>query len=340
MFGFHYLKASPTQYVIQYRRGRAVRSGTGLAFIYFRPTSIISVVPVGSADVPFIFNEITQDYQPVTVQGQLTFRVTNPELVASLLDYSVDGSVDNYRSDDREKLPQRLINLAQNLTRTEVLARPMREAIRQAEAVADAVMTNLAGGDSLAPLGVEIIAFAIQAIRPTPEISRALEAEAREGLLRQADDAIYERRNSAVEQERRIKENELNTEIAVETKQRQIRETRADADMAVELKDQSLRETQLAGQVKLEEERKTLVAAQQENIRTEAEARAYALKANLDVLGGLKSEVLQLLAVQSADPARMTAMALRDLAGNADKIGTLMITPELLDSLINRENQQ
>ncbi len=339
MFGFHYLKASPTQYVIQYRRGKAVRAGTGLAFIYYRPTSIISVVPVGSSDVPFIFNEITQDYQPVTVQGQLTFRITNPELVAGLLDYSVAGSVDTYRSDDRDKLPQRLINLAQNFTRTEVLARPMREAIRQAEPIADAVLANLTSSEALKALGVEIITFAILAIRPTPEIARALEAEAREGLLRQADDAIYERRNAAVEQERRIKENELNTEIAVETKQRQIRETRADADMAVELKDQQLRETQLSGQVKLEEERKTLVVARQENAKTEAEARAYALKASLDVLGGLKPEVLQLLAVQSADPARMTAMALRDLAGNAEKIGTLMITPELLDSLIKRDGE-
>ncbi len=339
MLGFHYLKASPTQYVIQYRRGKAVRAGTGLSFIYYRPTSIISVVPVGSSDVPFIFNEITQDYQPVTVQGQLTYRITNPELVAGLLDYSVAGSVDTYRSDDRDKLPQRLINLAQNFTRTEVLARPMREAIRQAEPIADAVLANLTSSEALKALGVEVITFAIMAIRPTPEIARALEAEAREGLLRQADDAIYERRNAAVEQERRIKENELNTEIAVETKQRQIRETRADADMAVELKDQQLRETQLTGQVKLEEERKTLVVARQENAKTEAEARAYALKASLDVLGGLKTEVLQLLAVQSADPARMTAMALRDLAGNAEKIGTLMITPELLDSLIKRDGE-
>ena len=41
----------------------------------------------------------------------------------------------------------------------------------------------------------------------------ALEAAAREEILRQQDDAIYKRRNAAIEQERLVKENELNTEI-------------------------------------------------------------------------------------------------------------------------------
>ena len=37
-------------------------------------------------------------------------------------------------------------------------------------------------------------------------------------MLKAADEAIYSRRNAAVEQERAIKENELKTEIAVETR--------------------------------------------------------------------------------------------------------------------------
>ena len=61
-------------------------------------------------------------------------------------------------------------------------------------------------------------------INPDPAVMRrALEAEAREALQRESDEAIYARRNAAVEQERRIKESELNTEIAVQEKQRKIR---------------------------------------------------------------------------------------------------------------------
>ncbi|MDH5508200.1 MAG: SPFH domain-containing protein, partial [Anaerolineae bacterium] len=226
MLGFQYLKTNPTQYVIQYRRGRVKRAGAGLAFYYFRAISSISLVPISSVDVPFIFNEITKDFQPITVQGQLVYRITDPKLVASLLNYTVAGPNNNYISEDPERLAQRLVNLAQAHTRAEVQAQEMRAAIHNSETISRAVMDNLSASETLSAMGVEIISFAILAIKPIPEIGRALEAEAREMLLKQADDAIYERRNSAVEQERRIKENELNTEIAVEEKNRKIQETK------------------------------------------------------------------------------------------------------------------
>jgi protein-L-isoaspartate O-methyltransferase len=57
-------------------------------------------------------------------------------------------------------------------------------------------------------LGIEILGANILAISATPEMARALETETREKFLQQeADQAIYERRNFAVEQERKIKEN-------------------------------------------------------------------------------------------------------------------------------------
>src|SRR5258706_15047451 len=118
MFGIQYLKADPTQYVLHFQNGRVAHAGAGVAFFYYQPISSIAVVPVGSADVPFIFNEFTADYQPVTVQGQLTYRVSNPKLVASLLNYTVDGGENKYVTDDPDKLPQRLVNLAQVLTRS------------------------------------------------------------------------------------------------------------------------------------------------------------------------------------------------------------------------------
>jgi hypothetical protein len=240
-------------------------------------------------------------------------------------------------SEDPEKLPQRLVNLAQVLTRSEVSARPMREVLRASDEVAAAVRAQLSASEALQSLGVEILALSILAIKPTPEMARALEAEAREELLRQADNAIYDRRNSAVEQERRIKENELNTEIAVEEKKRQIRETKVEADLAVEAKEQQIREAKLNGQIKLEEDRKQLVAAKTENIRTEADVQAYAVRASLQPLAELDANVLQMLAVQSAEPRLMVSMALKEIAQNADKIGQLNITPDLLETLMQKK---
>jgi hypothetical protein len=337
MLGIHYLKANPTQHVIHFANGKARRSGPGLSFFYYQPSASIVVVPVGSADTPFIFNEITADFQPVTVQGQLTYHISDPARVAAILDYSIEGAVDKYRTEDPQKLAQRLVNLTQVHTRAELASLPLRDAIRAADRVASGVLSRLGGGDELKALGVEVLTFSILAIKPTPDIARALEAEARENLLRQADDAIYVRRNAAIEQERTIKENELNTEIAVQQKQRQIRETKAAADLVIETKEQEIRESRLAGLITLEEERKKFVAAQTENARAQADANAYAVRASLQPLTELSHEVLTALSTQTGDPRLMIAKAIQEIAQNASKIGQLNISPDLLETLLRKE---
>ena len=338
MFGIHYLKSSPTQYVLHYQAGKVRHAGAGIAFTYFKPMAAIVVVPVGSADAPFIFNETSADYQPVSVQGQLTYRITDPEQVAGLLDFSVNGGIEDYRSEDPLKLPQHLINLVQVLTRAEIQRMPLRQAMHASEEISEILMEKIAGNEAFSAWGVEVLSVSIQAIKPIPEIARALEAEAREALLREADQAIYDRRNAAVEQERRIKENELNTEIAVEEKKRKIRETKVEAELAVEVREQQVRETRQAGQIKLEEERKRLVEARAENGRAEADVQAYSLEASLKPLKNLDANVLQALTVQSADPRKMVSLALKEIAQNAGKIGSLNISPDLLESLLQKEN--
>lgn len=336
MFGIHYLKTGPTEYVIHYQNGRVRHQGAGQAFFYYKPAASIAVIPISSTDVPFIFNEMSADFQAVTVQGQLTYRIVNPELVASLLDYTIEAGPDVHRSDDPEKLSQRLVNLAQVLTRAEIQTRPLRQAIRASDEIARTVLAGLGQSESVQALGVEMISFAVLAIKPTPEMARALEAEAREQLLRQADNAIYDRRNAAVEQERRIKENELNTEIAVEEKKRQIRETKVAADLAVEGKEQEIREARLGGQIRLEAERKKLVQAEAENGRMLADTQAYAVEATLRPLAQLDKATLQLLALQTGDPRLMVTQALQHMAENANKIGQLNISPDLLEALMEK----
>ena len=58
MLGVKYIKADPTQYIIHFQNGTVKRQGAGLAFFYFKPASSIVVVPMASADVPFIFNQM------------------------------------------------------------------------------------------------------------------------------------------------------------------------------------------------------------------------------------------------------------------------------------------
>src|SRR5829696_8729004 len=121
MFGIAYLKSAPTTYVLHYKSGKVKREGPGLSFLYYRPTSTVVQVPASSADVPFVFNDVTRDFQDVTVQGQLTYRVVEPKKLAALLDFSVDAK-GRYRSDDPTKLEARLVHAAQMLAQS-VLAR-------------------------------------------------------------------------------------------------------------------------------------------------------------------------------------------------------------------------
>lgn len=320
MFGVRYYKAAPTTYVLQFAGGRVKREGMGLSFFYFAPRTTLVAVPVGSTDVPFIFQETTADFQAVTVQGHLTYRVKDAKRLSSLLDYSIKPSGE-YVSDDPDKLPPRTTHAAQNAVRAEVQSRPLRAVLLEADTIAQKVQAVLASSPSLSALGVEVLGFAVLAIKPVPETSKALEAEARERLLREADDAIYSRRNNAVEQERTIRENELNTEVTVATKEREIEETK------------------LAAQIGLEERRKELVTTEAANAKTRADAQAYLVKATLEPLAALDAKTLQMLASRNVDPRLMVAMAFQEIAANAAKVGTLNISPDLLDSLLHRNGE-
>ena len=125
---FSFIKGAPTDYMIHHQGGEVRRRGEGLAFFYYRPTSTIMRVPLASVDVPFVFTETTGDFQTATVQGQLTYRVTEPERLAALLDFSIDRR-GSYGSDDPSLVPERLVHATQVLTRTVIQEMRLREAI-------------------------------------------------------------------------------------------------------------------------------------------------------------------------------------------------------------------
>lgn len=116
MFGIHYIKFLPSEYVLRYKSGKIVQEGAGLSFFYYAPVTSLVVLPAASAEAPFIFSEVTGDYQSVTVQGQLTYRITDFRRAAQALNYSIHIGSRKYVSEDPQKLPQRLIGTVQVLT--------------------------------------------------------------------------------------------------------------------------------------------------------------------------------------------------------------------------------
>jgi hypothetical protein len=290
-----FMKASPTTYVLHFRNGRIRREGAGLSFYYWGPTATIVAVPLASADAPFAFQEATADFQAVAIQGQVTYRVADPKRLAGVLELSVrpDG---RYRTDDYQKLPERLVHATQTLMRAETQQLTLREALTSSAVLSERVLARLRTAEAVLSMGLDVLGLSILAIKPTPESAKALEAEAREALQRRSDEAIYARRNAAVEQERRIKESELRTDIA------------------------------------LEEQRSALMNERVANDRKEADSRAYAIEATLAPLRGLDWRTLMVL--RGGEPGATIALAFQELATNAQKVGELNITPDLLRALL------
>lgn len=286
MLPIAYFKAEPTEYIITYVNGQVRQRGAGRAFWYWRPSTSIVRISTATIDALFALNETTGNFQSVTLQGQVTYRIAAPETTAALLNFTINPRTRAYQSDDPDKLSQRIINVVQSLTRAELRLLTLEEALRGAEPLATSVLERLQGEQLLKALGVECLSLFFTSIKTTPELSRALEAEYREALQQRADQAIYARRAEAVEQERKIKQNELSTEVD------------------------------------LEQRRRELVGLQGENARAQATFEADALRIQLDPYRDL-------------DQRMLLALAFRDFAGNAQKIGNLTISSEILEQLLN-----
>jgi regulator of protease activity HflC (stomatin/prohibitin superfamily) len=283
-----YYKSNPTDYVLVYSNGKVTHEGAGIAFFYWAPTTSIASIPTSTIDVPFILNETSGNFQAVTVQGQLTYHIADPKTMASILNFTIDPFSRGFISTDPDKLPQRIVNVIQAHLRAELLKLTLEDALRRSADISATVLAKIKAEPSLAAMGVECLNLFVNSIKPTPEMAKALEAEYREGLQQRADQAIYTRRAAAVEQERRIKENELNT------------------------------------QVLLEQKRQELVDLQGQNNNKQAEYDA-------------KSNDIWLTPWRNTDARVLLALAFKMMGENAQKIGNLTITPEILSSILSAE---
>jgi regulator of protease activity HflC (stomatin/prohibitin superfamily) len=297
MLNIGYFKGLPTEYIIRYSGGKVRDAGQGLAFFYFRYNTQIVAVPTTSNDASFVFNEATSNFQLVTIQGQFTYRVRDPRKTAELLNFSIEPVKRTYLASDAERLGTRITNALQMETRAAIQGRTLEQVLSAYETIAAEVFERARSSPVLEPLGVELMAVTFIAAKPTPEVGKALEAPYREQLLRKSDEATFARRAAAVEEERKIKENELNTEIT------------------------------------LEEKRKALIDLQAENALSEAQSRGQAMEKEAEYQA--RARAGELAVYRGFGPRALLAMALEQMGRNAEKVGNLTITTEVLSSLLN-----
>ncbi|MEU8921992.1 SPFH domain-containing protein [Kitasatospora sp. NPDC048545] len=320
-FGLRHLRAVPTAHIRHLRRGRVAHDGTGLAF-WFRPlTAAISEVPVDDRELAMLFHARTSDFQDVSVQATLTYRITDPATAATRVDFGIDPDTGAWRAAPLDQLATLLTETAQQHALGLLARTPLAGALADGvEAVRGRMTEGLAGEPRITETGLAVIAVRVVALRPEPEVERALRTPARELVQQEADRATFERRAVAVEHERGIAENELANRIELARREEQL--------LAQQGANQRLQaeEEAAADRVRTDAEaqrRTRLAAAEAQASRELGEARAVA-------------EAAWLAAHQQADPAVLRALALMRLAEHLPRIDSVTLTPDVLTGLLAR----
>jgi regulator of protease activity HflC (stomatin/prohibitin superfamily) len=310
-----HLRTGPTSYVLHLRRGKPAHAGTGVAF-WFRPLSAaISELPVDDRELPLAVRARTRDAQEVSVQGTLTFRITDPAVAATRLDFGIDTRTGRWRNAPLEQLSSLLGELAAQHALDTLAPLSLQESLTGGIGlVRAAVMEQLATEPRLADIGVTVVGVRVLAIRPEPELERALQTPSRELVQQEADRATYERRALAVQRERAIAENELQNQIELATREQKLVEQRGANER------RRAEEAAAAGRIG--------TAAESERRTTLAEAEAIATRAV--GAASAETEAARMAVYRDLDPAVLLALAARELAGSLPAIDHLTITPDVL----------
>lgn len=316
-----HLRSAPTAHVLHVRKGRPVHDGTGQAF-WFRPlTAVLSEVPVADREIPLLFHAQTADFQDVTVQATITYRVVAPALAAQRIDFSIDPDTGHWRGTPLEQVAGLLTESAQQQA-LDLLARtPLTTALVEGmSTLRGRIAAGLADNERLAETGIAVLDVRVVAVRAVTEIENALQTPTREQIQQDADRATYERRALAVERERTISENELQSQIELARREEQLVSQRgANARRQAE-------EAAAADRIE--------AAAQAHRELRVAEARAAGSRA----MGEAKAaaEAAQVAVYRDLDGAVLLGLTAKELASNLPQIGNLVLTPDLLAPVLAR----
>jgi hypothetical protein len=180
------------------------------------------------------------------------------------------------------------------------------------------VTDGLRGDERLASTGITVLGARIGSVRAEADMERFLQTPAREQAQGEADKSTFERRALAVERERAIAENELANRIEL-----------------------ALREQQLVAQDGANARTRASEAAAAALIEANAAAERQGLLADADahsarVVGEAEgaAEAARLAAYEGVDREVLTALAMRELAGNLPSIGNLTVTPDLVTGVL------
>jgi regulator of protease activity HflC (stomatin/prohibitin superfamily) len=305
-----HLRADASSHVLHYRGEKLLRDGRGLAFWFFPMSSSIAEVPSDDREVSLIVHGRSADYQDVSVQGVVTYRVTDARELAKRIDFTIDLQTGAHTKQPLEKISLLLAQLSHQHAWTYIATTAVRTILAEGYVrIREAVEKALFADESITDLGIAIVSVRVSSVRPAAELEKALEAPAREKIQQASDEAAFARRALAVEKERAIRENELQNQIELAKREEQ------------------------------------LIAQRGSNTRKEATEKAAAEKIAGDakaegirVVEGAKVEVerARIATYEKLPPSVMMGMAAQELAGKLRSIDHLNIGESALGPMLQQ----
>lgn len=343
-WGFaRHLRAEPSSFVLRYRRGRLVRSGSGLSFWFLPMSAGVAEVPTEDREVSILFHGRSSDFQDVTAQGIVTYRTVDPAKLAQRVDFTIDLKSGALLRQPLDRIALILTQIAQQSAHGLITQTPVRQLVRDGyDSLRERLLTALSGESEIEELGLRVLSVRVSSIKPSPDLEKALEAPTREAIQQQADEAAYSRRALAVEKERAIQENELQNRIELARREAQLIEQQGQNQRRVA--EEAAAAEKIAAESSAEKSR-ILVAAESEQTRVKAEADALRVKvsghANAESVAVIGKARTQNLAAEMEiysrmKPESLLGLAAHELAGKLQNIGHVTLAPELLTPLLSR----
>jgi len=338
-----HLRSDASGYVLLWRRSRLVREGRGLSFLFLPHAASIAEVPVDDREMPLVFHGRSLDYQDVTAQGVLTFRVADPATLASRVDFTLDLATGRYRREPLEKLALLFAQLAEQHAGGWVSRTQIREVLSDGPArIRTAIEEGLAADPTLPAMGLEVVSVRVSFVRPTPDLAKALEAPTRERIQQAADEAAFARRALAVEKERAIQENELKNRIELARQQEELilqqgKNARSQAGEEAEAQRIAADAKAARGRVEAEASAHQVRAAgEAEAHRTRVQGEAEAAALELSERIRVASERSRMEAVRDVPPAVLFGLAAQAVAGKLDRIERVNLGDSSLGPALER----
>jgi hypothetical protein len=371
-FLIKHLRSESNMHIRRFRKGKLVKSGKGLAFWFIPMGTSIAEVPTDDRELQFIFAGRSRDFQEATIQGELTYRVMDPNCLAERIDFSIDLRTGLHRNQPLEQLSSLFTNTVQKHAIRYMASKDIRQLIVDGpEFVLAAIEQGVANENVFEDMGLQIVSIGLNEISTSAELEKALQTPTRESIQQNADEATFQRRALAVQKERAIAENELQNQIELAVREENLiaqqgknEKRRVEEDATAQatsvkalISRERMQSEAVAEKSKLEaqaksERQRILSLSENETQRLAADTKAQTRR----TLGAAEAETIRLegkaqaekveaiglaeavgekerMSVYETLPAHVVyALALKEFAGKLEKIEHINITPDVLST--------